>query len=625
MLTLPIVAEAQMDALMWGGQPFPGGGVQTQQTSHVNINKAGQISYMTGLVATTNGTSDNVAVGLIDGGTVIELARKGDALPHGDGKFLFESFSYTNQMTIDELGGVYHYTPVTATTTNSEAGLFRYHEDGNLTIALQGVSIAELDDFYPIISGRSWSFFPILYSEDSIILLANLGHAEQENKIALLEWDVHTGFQILLNDGFPVGTEHTGYFKLQASTKVSPITVGYDGNILLWISLVNNETETETNAFVTLDSQYNAHLQVLLGAPSVDGLRTVNSVTATYASHASDPVIETLEVDFANKTSLAYYVFNGDGEIQFVTSNADQINTWNVGFVGSILSKGDGTGYAQLVVRQGNNFTTSIDVVYAFGSDSWEPLIWETQSIPNFPDSKIREITSIVPINRDDFLVNVSVSIENQQQLAMLAYIDGNFQLVYVSKDEFQGKEIFVAVPDAEGWDWTSPIRIPSRMGNDSGQVAMQVLTGTSINNVDNIYVSRWTPSDEPPATFWAGYPVETAEGSQWVNTGDFLGWINIDHAPFVWITNLNREAYVYENYIQNNSGYVFFPTRNGQSMSWNNPSVVDGTEWVNSEDFLGWVDITAKPWHFHPGGLGWFYMPEAWNTPGSGAWAFVF
>ena len=52
-------------------------------------------------------------------------------------------------------------------------------------------------------------------------------------------------------------------------------------------------------------------------------------------------------------------------------------------------------------------------------------------------------------------------------------------------------------------------------------------------------------------AGVWNGYPVTD---SGWIDTGDYLGWVYITYAPWVWIHNLQSYAYVLP------SGWMYLP-----------------------------------------------------------------
>lgn len=54
----------------------------------------------------------------------------------------------------------------------------------------------------------------------------------------------------------------------------------------------------------------------------------------------------------------------------------------------------------------------------------------------------------------------------------------------------------------------------------------------------------------------WAGFP--WFDDSGYVNTGDFLGWVFVGNAPFVWITNLGKYVYAEEPADDAQGAWVF-------------------------------------------------------------------
>lgn len=62
-------------------------------------------------------------------------------------------------------------------------------------------------------------------------------------------------------------------------------------------------------------------------------------------------------------------------------------------------------------------------------------------------------------------------------------------------------------------------------------------------------------PSDQ---SGWAGRWVADEAGT--ANTGDFLGFIDVDEAPFIWLYSWSRYAFLPEEIITNNGSWVFLP-----------------------------------------------------------------
>lgn len=57
------------------------------------------------------------------------------------------------------------------------------------------------------------------------------------------------------------------------------------------------------------------------------------------------------------------------------------------------------------------------------------------------------------------------------------------------------------------------------------------------------------------PAALWAGFSVD-ANG--WVNTGDWLGYVNVDKAPWIYSDDLDNWMYIEEANVSSSGGWVF-------------------------------------------------------------------
>lgn len=54
----------------------------------------------------------------------------------------------------------------------------------------------------------------------------------------------------------------------------------------------------------------------------------------------------------------------------------------------------------------------------------------------------------------------------------------------------------------------------------------------------------------------WAGYPVDEETGA--VDTGDFLGWLNVNLSPWVWVSDLNQFVYAEETGVGEDGGWIY-------------------------------------------------------------------
>jgi hypothetical protein len=56
----------------------------------------------------------------------------------------------------------------------------------------------------------------------------------------------------------------------------------------------------------------------------------------------------------------------------------------------------------------------------------------------------------------------------------------------------------------------------------------------------------------EAPDNLWNGYPVD---GNGWVDTNDWIGWVNVTYDPWIWSTSLDKYIYIGDG-----SGWVYVP-----------------------------------------------------------------
>ena len=56
--------------------------------------------------------------------------------------------------------------------------------------------------------------------------------------------------------------------------------------------------------------------------------------------------------------------------------------------------------------------------------------------------------------------------------------------------------------------------------------------------------------------TTWAGYPIYDQLGN--VNTGDWLGWVNVQHKPHVYVYSMEKYLYLPEFLIDPEGGWTY-------------------------------------------------------------------
>jgi len=60
--------------------------------------------------------------------------------------------------------------------------------------------------------------------------------------------------------------------------------------------------------------------------------------------------------------------------------------------------------------------------------------------------------------------------------------------------------------------------------------------------------------SPDTSESAYLGYPIQSIDGNQWVDTGDWLGWMEVSSTPWVWNVRASSWIYVYEDGSSNSS-----------------------------------------------------------------------
>jgi hypothetical protein len=125
------------------------------------------------------------------------------------------------------------------------------------------------------------------------------------------------------------------------------------------------------------------------------------------------------------------------------------------------------------------------------------------------------------------------------------------------------------------------------------------------------------------PGSTWAGYEI----GPQgWVDTGEWIGWVNVTNGVWVWALSLGKYIYLPEGNVTASGAWMYFlagsTTPPGGDNTWAGYEIVaDG--WVDTDDFIGWVNITRDPWIWsEPMGM-YLYLQESSVGP-SGSWSYA-
>lgn len=97
------------------------------------INRRGEVAFFARLAGTPGGVMDDAGLFLGDGSQLIELVRRGDPAPDGNGSFL----DIALRVALDDAGRVAFYSTLTGFSNGAESGLFVADREGVRQIARQ--------------------------------------------------------------------------------------------------------------------------------------------------------------------------------------------------------------------------------------------------------------------------------------------------------------------------------------------------------------------------------------------------------------------------------------------------------------------------------------------------------
>jgi hypothetical protein len=149
---------------------------------------------------------------------------------------------------------------------------------------------------------------------------------------------------------------------------------------------------------------------------------------------------------------------------------------------------------------------------------------------------------------------------------------------------------------------------------------------------IDDIYFTMGDqagvmPSSTPTAMTWGGIE---ADENGWLTTGKWIGWINIQNKPWVFSYAFNGFVYAPDPgadvagswiYTVNNNapGSLTFSTT---GTTWGGLEA-NGDGWLNTGNWMGWINIQNKPWIFSYSLNGFVYAPDP-GADVAGAWIYT-
>jgi hypothetical protein len=121
----------------------------------------------------------------------------------------------------------------------------------------------------------------------------------------------------------------------------------------------------------------------------------------------------------------------------------------------------------------------------------------------------------------------------------------------------------------------------------------------------------------------WIGYPIEAGG---WVDTGAWLGWVNVIESPWVWSVSINAYMYLPEEWITASGAYAYTarpnpPVASGEGTWAGYP--VDAAGNADTGTWLGRVNVDMDPWIWSYSFNRYAYAAADWISS-SGAWLWL-
>jgi hypothetical protein len=139
----------------------------------------------------------------------------------------------------------------------------------------------------------------------------------------------------------------------------------------------------------------------------------------------------------------------------------------------------------------------------------------------------------------------------------------------------------------------------------------------TVIEPTRNSYIVDIDPDPVSPATLYS-----TGAGATLTSTDNGATWSVDEVAEGTTLSDLSAMAIGPESrVVVGATGIYFYPAGNQQSEVWGGFSVVDG--FVNTADWIGWLDVQTAPWVFSYSLEKYLFVTEP-NPDSMGGWIFV-
>lgn len=310
---------------------------------------------------------------------------------------------------------------------------------------------------------------------------------------------------------------------------------------------------------------------------------------------------------------------------------ADETATWDLsgGADEARFAIGEGTGVLSFLA--GMDFETPVDVdadnVYevevratdASGNTARQVVLVTVLDVDESGDTVPPVITGLSG-SAGDPASSISID-ENTTTVGTLSadetvtwILSGGADSAFFQIDLSSGALAFVSAPDFESpgdADGNNVYLVEIEATDTSGNVASHAVSVSVLDVGEVVTWAHWTPD----ANGW----VHTDE-----NDGAFVGWINVADDPWIFCLSLDRHIFMPASYVSNSGSWFYAqlflanPTP-GEWAFW----ARDDLGWVNTESFLGWLNVYNGPWVNSTVFDNYLYLAEE-SVTANGAWVYA-
>lgn len=257
------------------------------------LNDHGQIAFLADLSGTSGGAADNEGLYRTDGDTTVQLARKGQFVPNGNGRFL----DFGDHVAINDSGQVAFFADLTGTTGGASDNAGMFLADGNSVKQLvrKGQAAPDTNGVYSTFGLNR----PALNNKGQVAFKATLagtsGNSTDNEGVFLVDADgsilqiIRSGWIIdgetVFTPNFLEGPNYGGMTALNDEGQMA-VWSALNGNhaIYLWSRPKIGEVITTNNAVSVSWTSYGAATDVVQAASSLTDAFTNIAVVSVRAN-----------------------------------------------------------------------------------------------------------------------------------------------------------------------------------------------------------------------------------------------------------------------------------------------------------------------------------------------------